>query len=525
MNQDFYPTPKKLIRKMLEGVDADKLSTVLEPSAGRGNICDYISELAYGSRRAKIDVIEIDGELQYALKGKEYNLIYDDFLTFDTSKIYDLIIANFPFSEGDRHLQRALFLLEKNGGNLVCLVNAETLKNPFTNLRETVLATLTKHDAHIEYLQGEFVDAERRTNVEVALVRVSIEKVQTLSLILDSLTKANKVDLKGNIENKLIEKDFLKALISCFNVECDIGIRLIEEYFSLKPYMTERLKRSTDDFAGDLIELKIDGAYGDKTSFVNSYLSGVRHKFWELLLNDPRFNSDYTSNILKELNQKLEKLREYDFNLFNVRQLEKELGLKIVAGIETSILQLFDELSRKYAYGDDFSEGNIHYYNGWKTNKAHKINAKVIVPMNGFSAWAKDRLDYYVRERLSDMVKVFNYLSGGLEDVDRLVGHTIKEADSAHDFSSMDLRYFETTFYKKGTCHIRFKDDKLLEKFNIYGSQRKGWLPPSYGRKAYREMDPEERRVVDEFQGEEKYNEVVKDTDFYLKAESPKLLN
>lgn len=519
MNQDFYPTPKALIKKMLTGIELNEIKNVLEPSAGKGDICDYIAS-QYSRREINMDVIEIDEELQFTLKGKGYNLIYNDFLSFDTNKIYDLIIANFPFSEGDKHLQRAMDILEKGGGNLVCLVNAETIKNPYTNLRKTIVSKLSKHGANIEYLNGEFENAERKTSVEVALIRLSITKEEGNSVILDALKKIKEVDVKETLENKIIEKDFLKALVSRFNLECELGIRLIEEYFRLKPYMTDRINKTGEkDYSSDLIELEVEGGYDSESSYVNGYLSGVRHKYWELLINDSRFNSAYTSNILEDLRHKLEELRACDFNLFNIQELEKEMGKKIVSGIESSILKLFDEFSHKFAYGEDFNEDNIHYYNGWKTNKAHKINNKVIVPINGFSSysWAgKDKLEYRIHEKLTDMVKIFNYLSGEVDNVPALVGNTIRQAEEAQKFSSMDLRYFEATFYKKGTCHIKFKDERLLEKFNIYGSQRKGWLPPSYGKKTYKDMNEEEKEIVEDFQGEANYEKVMKEKSYYI---------
>jgi Domain of unknown function (DUF4942) len=114
------------------------------------------------------------------------------------------------------------------------------------------------------------------------------------------------------------------------------------------------------------------------------------------------------------------------------------------------------------------------------------------------------------------MVKVFNYLAGSQVNVHFLVGKRIEEANQTGVFSNIDLRYFETTFYKKGTCHIKFKDQKLLDKLNIYGSQRKGWLPPSYGKKQYEEMEPEEKAVIDEFQGKDKYEEVMKESAYYI---------
>jgi len=41
-NKDFYPTPNKLIRKMLSYIDFKRIRTVLEPSAGKGDLVEGI---------------------------------------------------------------------------------------------------------------------------------------------------------------------------------------------------------------------------------------------------------------------------------------------------------------------------------------------------------------------------------------------------------------------------------------------------------------------------------------------------
>ncbi|HEX3100790.1 MAG TPA: hypothetical protein VHQ01_03300, partial [Pyrinomonadaceae bacterium] len=143
MLEDFYPTPKTLINKLIEGLKLSEMASILEPSAGKGDICDVLKrrlESSYNRRSNIIDVIEINPDLQPILRSKGYNLIQDDFLTFNTSKAYDLIIANFPFSSGDVHLAKALRLVESNGGELVCLVNAETIRNPFNTHRQMLIS-------------------------------------------------------------------------------------------------------------------------------------------------------------------------------------------------------------------------------------------------------------------------------------------------------------------------------------------------------------------------------------------------
>src|SRR5882757_3477497 len=106
LDKDFYPTPPHLISRMLEGIDLNASQPILEPSAGKGDIVDYINDTYFKSHYAhnlEIDVIEIDLNLQHILRDKSCILVHDDFLTFSSSKQYRLIIANFPFSDGDKH--------------------------------------------------------------------------------------------------------------------------------------------------------------------------------------------------------------------------------------------------------------------------------------------------------------------------------------------------------------------------------------------------------------------------------------
>lgn len=77
-------------------------------------------------------------------------------------------------------------------------------------------------------------------------------------------------------------------------------------------------------------------------------------------------------------------------------------------------------------------------------------------------------------------------------------------------------KFFQATFYKKGTVHITFTCPELIDRFNIYAAQNRGWLPPSYGKKSYKDMTAEEKTVIDSFQGEKAYNEVMAKSDYYL---------
>ena len=47
----------------------------------------------------------------------------------------------------------------------------------------------------------------------------------------------------------------------------------------------------------------------------------------------------------------------------------------------------------------------------------------------------------------------------------------------------------------------------MLKKFNIFGSQRKGWLPKGYAKKKYDEFDAEEQAVIESFEGRNAYEQ------------------
>lgn len=124
-------------------------------------------------------------------------------------------------------------------------------------------------------------------------------------------------------------------------------------------------------------------------------------------------------------------------------------------------------------------------------------------------------------EKLNDIEKVFNYLSGASDE--RSLGIILQNAEDVQQTKNIDCKYFTVNFYKKGTCHITFKDEELLKKFNIFGSQKKRWLPPCYGKKPYEDMTEEEKLVIDEFDGKERYVEVFSNSNKYL-IQTPDLI-
>lgn len=259
---EFYPTPRALAEKMVEHTDWKTVRTILEPSAGKGDILKAVARKLTYEIGVDVDCIEADSNLRqvlsYNFSDEKRNEIYDrerdldsrrwsqdnplsekereklaalddeyngffsdgihivgnDFLAYQPFKRYDLIIMNPPFSEGDKHLLKALDI-QKRGGQIVCLLNAETIRNPYTHTRQELLATLERYDYQCEFIQNAFCTAERATGVEVALIRVNIPAVQETSDIYERMMKAEYCEEYENREcTDLDITDVIKMLIS-----------------------------------------------------------------------------------------------------------------------------------------------------------------------------------------------------------------------------------------------------------------------------------------------------------------------
>ena len=577
---EFYPTPATLVEKMIEGIDWNYIHTILEPSAGKGDILRVLAEKEHSEHRNDFDIdcIEIDPNLRQILKynfGERKNelreqskkirskykycehryskgwvyyndntknyeplpendskkikeiekeektffcngihIVHDDFLTYNPYKRYDLIIMNPPFSDGDKHLLKALKMQEK-GGNIICLLNAETLRNPYTETRRELLRLLDEHNAIIEYISNAFVTAERKTGVEIALIKVAIEQVQEESDIYNRLKEAAEVEDFQPEVTDLEVTDYIKAAVNQYNIEVKAGLELIRQYRAMIPYMQNSFRE--DSYSKKPILRLVNSyerSYNDCVP-INDYLKDVRAKYWEALLENPKFVGKLTSSLQTEYREQIGKLKNYDFTEFNIKTLVAEMNMNIKRGIEDEILAMFDRLTEEHSWYPECQK-NRHYYDGWKTNKAHKIDKKVIIPCYGvFDSWDGKPRTYNVGNVLSDIERILNFLDGGMtQDVNSM--GLLESYFNAGITKNIPMKYFTATFYKKGTVHLTFACPALIDRFNIYAAQNKAWLPPNYGKTKYKDMTEEEKAVIDSFQGEEAYNEVMAKAGYYL---------
>ena len=586
----FYPTPPNLVERMMSKVDLNKVSYMLEPSAGKGDIIDgfrkyikdrtksynlrqktkgkraeteffktkdecisyvnakfgtefttikefnkYFCDLAdknddeeieccidsYDSDLAnkvfEIEAVEIDTFLQAILKDKEIKIVGNDFVEYNPYCRYDLIMMNPPFKDGDKHLLKALKLIE-NGGQCVCILNAETLKNPYSDSRIYLANLLEKYEADIEYIENAFSDAENTTDVEIALVYVDIPTKEIELDVFKNLVMGEeyKCDYEDYNDTQLATDDIIGNFVKQYEFEAEAGAKVIDTFYSMQKYIPNT------DGGHSMISLSVLGCSDDmdmkSTKFnpVNTYIRLLRDKYWSLLFQSKEMSRLLTQTARDRYLYKIREFRDYDFTFSNIKQLQIELVSHLSTNIDDAILKQFDNFTYKNSMDN---ASNVHYFTGWKTNDAFMINSKVIVPMWGIygnrygSSWSLCKASDFLEE----LEKIFVYLDGGKTE-----GADISSILYGYNYSNkyngekIQSKYFDVEFKKKGTVHIWFTNAELLKKFNIFGCQKHGWLPNSYGRKRYKDMSKEEQEVIKSFEGEKSYEKTVENPQYYL---------
>lgn len=450
---------------------------------------------------------------KYAMEGVEVRIVGDDFLTFRTGKHYQLIVMNPPFANGDEHLEKAIAMQERFGGKIRCILNAETLRNPYTVRRQMLVKKLNELDAEIEYVDNAFADAERKANVDVALIRVTVPAPELHSDIFDRLTKAEETreHVTEAVSTDLALNDLFERMVAQFNVECQAGIELMRAYTAMTPYIMDDMDTS-NKYSSPNIELKVGGHSGCD---VNKFIRLTRHKYWRALFQNPEFTGKLTSELYEKWSSKVNELDAYDFSVFNIKKIVVEMNGQLLSGIEETIMQMFSKMTEEHSWYTDAK--TIHYFNGWKTNKAHMIGKKIILPAVGAyvrdDIWKSDRFNAWDATRsLSDLEKILDYFDGegvfttadmsAIFTVWERTGSVGQRCINCRPPKNIDLKHFKVTFYKKGTVHITFHDQKLVDRFNIYCARKANELPPNYGYKPYSDLDPKEKAVVDSFNGD-----------------------
>lgn len=464
-NKDFYPTSPEVIERMLEGYSRFIYKgRILEPSAGKANILDYLFEKKLLSSHDKtyIDVCESDLNLQAILRSKQYRLVDSNFLNYFPEKHYSLIIMNPPFSEADKHLDHALNI--RQGAELRCLYPTESLNNPYSQLRKSVIYKVKQMGGTIENLGSCFVDAERSTKVEVSLIVIPYDIKSYSSMFDDSNfeSEQSKFTLDSNsLNNQLTRSDMIDSLIDRHNALRNSFKDLITAIQKINFYSKGFVKLYDRELFDDCRNSNLDQYY-------NNLCDLGKSKAWSSLVDCTEVSDKITSKVKKKFLSFVDTQKNVSFSRSNIEQLIDILLLNRNNLMKDCVEQVFDDIT-------SHSKDNISFLEGWVTNKSWKINNKIIVPFI-FKDSSTLSFKYYAREDdILDIEKVMCFLSGkNFKTIDSIVNRI--KSKNLETGVWHESEFFEFKGFKKGTLHLKFKDKYILDRFNILASECKNWI-------------------------------------------------
>ena len=514
-DKQYYPTPEKVIELMLDPFEdkeehryyREKYADfndryILEPSAGEGAILDYMNE--HGVKNTRMYAIEIDDDFKHTLSNKQYTVVGHDFLQFEPEMLFDFIIMNPPFNEGAKHLLKAWEILYK--GDIICLLNKETLSNDYSKDRKKLNAIIEEHGS-VEEIGTAFTDAPIPAMVDVVIVR--LHKEEKNNFFKDTSFRQEKTpDLDFNmsdIENKVATRSTVQNLIQQKNKAQEAFKELIEAYLRLQFYFFP-LKNSYEETAKVVGEIL--GEHGiDPQQMYNSFAVVVKSRAWYKILDDDEIQTIMTNRLQQNFRSFLQAQAAMAFTEENIFRVIEMILVNRFNILDQAVIDVFDMMT-KYHKDNKVDEG-------WKTNDSYKVNRKVIIPYGvnfgdylsatQIKEWgAKFRLSWSDTD-IMDIDKVMAYISGtkynhirtiraSLEQRFREIGN-IKPGEKFDNV--VDSTFFTIKFWKKGTLHLFFKDEKLWQYFNEAAAKGKNWLPPGEEPKnPYKETTPIKKQLA-----------------------------
>ncbi len=156
----FFPTPEALAREIVKVADIRAGERTLEPSAGQGNIAQFMPTP---------DCIELDPKNRAVLIEKGFRVVGDDFMTFEPSEPYDVIVMNPPFCKRQDalHILKAISIAKRKVVAIASYAVMWRTDGPYKELRDVV-----EHlGGHISELPDKSFN-ESGTMVKTALVVV-----------------------------------------------------------------------------------------------------------------------------------------------------------------------------------------------------------------------------------------------------------------------------------------------------------------------------------------------------------------
>ena len=483
MDLQFYPTPPELRDKAWAKFKRRNKTRLLEPSAGKGDLINGKVYFELGGRRYEssmppIDVIEMDVTQHPLLKSMGFNVIGVDFMAMENGAMYSHIILNPPFLQGVNHVLHAWDIMYD--GEIVAIINARSIRN-LKNKERVRLAKLIEEYGSVEFLEEEFVEAERKTNVEIALIHLEKKSdffKELVGDILNNLKKEREFNVESEFEESentlAVPRNFIENQVLAFKAAVEATKQSIfanarnSYYVSLLGRTMEKMEADANDYSVEKlkdVQQKINVAYAD-----------LKNRAWTSIITSSEATSRLSSKAKARLDAEFETIKTLEFNASNVYGLLYGLCEKQGEIQEEMLCDIFDLIGK-------YHSDNLVFYCGYKSNDKHRTlglklkTTRFVIPNNkSYGSFSSSAMSM-----LRDFDKAFAMLDGKHHCEVSLESLFSDRMDELRDGKRLSGSYFDVRYFKGvGTIHFFPKSEKLMDALNRYVGKRRQWLPNEF---------------------------------------------
>lgn len=466
-NADFYPTPTNVINTMMLGEDILG-KTILEPSAGSGNIVSWLKDNGAG----EVIACENDNTLQKLLAGK-CELISDDFLSVTSDQVshVDYIVMNPPFSDGIRHIKHA-FDIAPTGCTVISLCNSSNLERRYSSERQELYELVELYGSS-EYLGTVFDAAERKTNVGVSLIK--LYKTGEDEDEFASYFFSNEDDLLDKNETEgIVQYNVVRDMVNRYTS----AVKLFDETKEAANKINDAAKFSDSKFDYVPIRFATVDTNGNAVNISRQqYKKQLQKYYWRIIFNKLNMEKYATNGLREQINKFVEKQVNVPFTMHNIYQVISMVVQTTGQRMDKALLEAFDLIC-------SFSAENSTAGEKWKTNANYMVNRKFIVPyMTDYDA-RYSTLNEYMRlnyggnvTRIEDVIKALCYITGTNYDNITNLRDFVYRSNLSYG-TWYEWSFFRIKGFKKGTMHFEFTDEDVWIRFNQQVAKQRGWILP-----------------------------------------------
>lgn len=477
-NQDFYPTPVEVIEQMMMGEDVIS-KVVLEPSAGSGNIVNWLND--HGAK--EVMACEIEPRLRRML-GNTCRLIGEDFLRLESSQVVNLqyIVMNPPFSRAVDHLRHA-WEIAPAGCTIVSIMPATVFSNMYSSDRKALRELINLH-GNITNIGDAFRHAERTTDAQISIVKMYKEGTGE-NEFADYFFDQTDMDDQGTGVSGLMPYNALRDLVNrykCAVERYDAVMKIADEINGFTNFgsMIPKTPESRNVACPNSIRF---GAYWNNNNNDNPqkitrdvFKKQLKKDAWRFVFNLLDLKKYATNKLLQQIDLFIEQQSSVPFTMRNIYKMLDAVIQTNDQRMQTCLVDAFESIC-------SFSYENSTAGEGWKTNSDYMVNRRFIIPyMAGYDSrfptmTVKSNYSLEKWNKMEDVEKAMCFITGD------------KFPETYHDgirykFDNSNALwgewfdcgiFFRCRAYKKGTVHFEFKDEDVWMKFNAAVAKAKGW--------------------------------------------------